>query len=91
MHGPVPLLAHSSLDDLTAVPDISLCSGSGIKSPILCNPGFLHSKCPPRVHRTCFCVQFIAEHTKVQEDSTKVIDFLSSILNLNLNLLLIAG
>ncbi|NP_001103389.1 nicotinic acetylcholine receptor subunit alpha 4 isoform 1 precursor [Bombyx mori] len=35
-------------------------------------PGFSHSACPPEVHRTCFCVRFIAEHTKMLEDSTKV-------------------
>ncbi|GBP52848.1 hypothetical protein EVAR_39011_1 [Eumeta japonica] len=34
-------------------------------------PGFSHSACPPEVHRTCFCVRFIAEHTKMLEDSTK--------------------
>lgn len=35
-------------------------------------PGFSHSACPPEVHRTCFCVRFIAEHTRMIEDSTKV-------------------
>ncbi|KAJ2951921.1 hypothetical protein O0L34_g4173 [Tuta absoluta] len=35
-------------------------------------PGFSHSSCPPEVHKTCFCVRFIAEHTKMIEDSTKV-------------------
>ncbi|XP_026496648.1 acetylcholine receptor subunit alpha-like isoform X1 [Vanessa tameamea] len=35
-------------------------------------PGFSHSACPPEVHRTCFCVRFIAEHTRMLEDSTKV-------------------
>nr|XP_034829518.1 acetylcholine receptor subunit alpha-like isoform X1 [Maniola hyperantus] len=35
-------------------------------------PGFSHSSCPPEVHRTCFCVRFIAEHTRMLEDSTKV-------------------
>lgn len=34
--------------------------------------GFSHSACPPEVHRTCFCVRFIAEHTRMLEDSTKV-------------------
>lgn len=49
---------------------------SGIKSPIIRNPpkppAFSHSYCPPEIHRSCFCVRFIAEHTKMQEDSTKV-------------------
>ncbi|CAG4993381.1 unnamed protein product [Parnassius apollo] len=34
--------------------------------------GFSHSACPPEMHRTCFCVRFIAEHTRMLEDSTKV-------------------
>lgn len=36
-------------------------------------PGFSHSSCPPEVHKTCFCVRFIAEHTRMLEDSTKVL------------------
>nr|XP_032296697.1 acetylcholine receptor subunit alpha-like isoform X3 [Drosophila virilis] len=71
VHGPLPQITHSSSDDLTAVPDLD-SGNSGMKSPILKNPAFSHSKCPPRVHRSCFCVRFIAEHTKMQEDSTKV-------------------
>lgn len=35
-------------------------------------PGFSHSACPPEVHKTCFCVRFIAEHTRMLEESTKV-------------------
>ncbi|CAH0407436.1 unnamed protein product [Chilo suppressalis] len=35
-------------------------------------PGFSHSACPPEVHRTCFCVRFIAAHTRMIEESTKV-------------------
>ncbi|XP_046983009.1 acetylcholine receptor subunit alpha-like [Schistocerca americana] len=35
-------------------------------------PAFPHSRCPPEVHRSCFCVRFIAEHTRMLEDSTKV-------------------
>lgn len=71
VHGPLPQLTHSSSEDLTAVPDLEI-GNTGIKSPILNNPAFSHSKCPPKVHRSCFCVRFIAEHTKMQEDSTKV-------------------
>lgn len=72
IHGPIPPVPHSESDDLTAVPDLDMGPPSGIKSPIINNPAFSHSKCPPRVHRSCFCVRFIAEHTKMQEDSTKV-------------------
>uniref|UniRef100_T1GB09 Uncharacterized protein n=1 Tax=Megaselia scalaris TaxID=36166 RepID=T1GB09_MEGSC len=76
IHGPIPPVPHSESDDLTAVPDLDMGPPSGIKSPILNNPAFSHNKCPPRVHRSCFCVRFIAEHTKMQEDSTKVLSFL---------------
>lgn len=72
IHGPIPSLTPSESVGMTAVPDLEV-GPSGIKSPILTNPGFSHTKCPPRVHRSCFCVQFIADHTKMQEDSTKVI------------------
>ncbi|XP_073972307.1 nicotinic acetylcholine receptor alpha4 isoform X3 [Rhodnius prolixus] len=40
--------------------------------PILRSPAFSHSRCPPNMHKSCFGVRFIAEHTKMQEDSTKV-------------------
>ncbi|XP_066906179.1 acetylcholine receptor subunit alpha-like [Halyomorpha halys] len=40
--------------------------------PLLRSPAFSHSRCPPNMHKSCFCVRFIAEHTKMQEDSTKV-------------------
>lgn len=62
-------MPQSESDDLSNVPDIDEC---GIKSPIIGNPAFSHSKCPPEIHRSCFCVRFIAEHTKLLEDSTKV-------------------
>ncbi|XP_023246454.1 acetylcholine receptor subunit alpha-like isoform X2 [Copidosoma floridanum] len=45
----------------------------GTKSPVLRPTStFSHSKCPPELHRSCICVRFIAEHTKMLEDSTKV-------------------
>lgn len=62
---PIP---QSESEDLTV-------SGEGdIKSPVLRNPGFSHSRCPPEIHKSCFCVRFIAEHTKMLEDSTKVLN-----------------
>ena len=30
------------------------------------------SRCSVTMHRTCVCVNFIAEHTRAKEDSTKV-------------------
>ncbi|KAH8320334.1 hypothetical protein KR074_009864 [Drosophila pseudoananassae] len=70
VHGSLPPLTHCSSDEIGS-PDIDIMS-SGIKSPMLTNPAFSHSKCPPKIHKSCFCVRFIAEHTKMQEDSTKV-------------------
>ncbi|XP_031631661.1 acetylcholine receptor subunit alpha-like isoform X1 [Contarinia nasturtii] len=70
IHGSMPM-PQSESDDLSNMPDIDNASG-GIKSPIINNPAFSHSKCPPEIHRSCFCVRFIAEHTKLLEDSTKV-------------------
>lgn len=65
IHGP-PALSHLGSD--CDEPD------GGIKSPgILLNPAFSHECCPPRMHKSCFCVRFIAEHTRMLEDSTKVI------------------
>lgn len=43
-----------------------------MKSPIMKNSGYSHQYCPVEIHRTCFCVRFIAEHTRMLEDSTKV-------------------
>ena len=43
-----------------------------MKSPIMKNSGYSHQYCPVVIHRTCFCVRFIAEHTRMLEDSTKV-------------------
>jgi len=34
-------------------------------------PTFDHSRCSVTMHRTCVCVNFIAEHTRAKEDSTK--------------------
>lgn len=69
IHGSTPM-PQSESDDLSNIPDIDNGS-SGIKSPIINNPAFSHSHCPPEIHRSCFCVRFIAEHTKLLADSTK--------------------
>ncbi|XP_037968157.1 acetylcholine receptor subunit alpha-like [Plutella xylostella] len=55
---------------LTGAPDLA---EDEALSPVPDPPvGFSHSACPPEVHRTCFCVRFIAEHTRMLEESTKV-------------------
>lgn len=71
IHGELPLAASES-ENLPQLTD-GREDGSGLKSPIIKNPAYSHQYCPPEVHRSCFCVRFIAEHTKLQEDSTKVI------------------
>jgi len=64
IHGPAVVMQSESTDELS----------DSNKSPVLRNPAFSHSSCPPEVHKSCFCVRFIAEHTKMLEDSTKVND-----------------
>ena len=34
-------------------------------------PPFDHSHCSPAMHKSCVCVNFIAEHTRAKEDATK--------------------
>lgn len=73
IHGPT-LLSPTS-DPETEEVDCDGCdeiSGSGRKSPIMTNPGYSHTHCPQDMHMSCFYIRFIAEHTKLLEDSTKV-------------------
>ena len=35
-------------------------------------PPYDHSNCSDRMHKSCACVSFIAEHTKAREEATKV-------------------
>ncbi|XP_077262153.1 nicotinic acetylcholine receptor alpha4 [Temnothorax americanus] len=72
IHGPPlpPLPLHTECEDLSVSGDAGI---EEVKSPALRSPPvFSHSRCPPEVHRSCICVRFIAEHTKMLEDSTKV-------------------
>ncbi|XP_055585962.1 acetylcholine receptor subunit alpha-like isoform X6 [Uranotaenia lowii] len=83
IHGPLQV-PHSESEELslstaadTAVPSAGSVGGGlsgGTKSPVFKHPSstFSHSGCPIEIHRSCFCVRFIAEHTKMLEDSTKV-------------------
>ncbi len=42
-------------------------------------PNGMHSaKCSADLHRSCFCVRFIAEHTRLKEESLRVRPFLFS-------------
>lgn len=77
IHGPTLLSPTSDLDAEEEV-DCEGCgaaqeiSGRGRKSPIITNPGYSHTHCPQEMHMSCFYIRFIAEHTKLLEDSTKV-------------------
>jgi len=72
IHGPplTPLPLRTERENLSVSGDAGI---EEVKSPVLRSPPvFSHSRCPPEVHRSCICVRFIAEHTKMLEDSTKV-------------------
>ncbi|XP_076226341.1 nicotinic acetylcholine receptor alpha4 isoform X1 [Nomia melanderi] len=72
IHGPPlpPLPLHTECEDLSVSGDAGI---EEVKSPVLRSPpAFSHSRCPPEIHKSCICVRFIAEHTKMLEDSTKV-------------------
>ncbi|XP_035915303.1 acetylcholine receptor subunit alpha-like isoform X1 [Anopheles stephensi] len=71
IHGPIQL-PHSESEELSMSTAADTAVPSGIKSPAFKQPAFSHSVCSTEVHRSCFCVRFIAEHTKMLEDSTKV-------------------
>ena len=45
-------------------------------------PPYDHSNCSNHLHKSCACVNFIAEHTKVREEATKVCSHLNIILQL---------
>ncbi|XP_076764433.1 nicotinic acetylcholine receptor alpha4 [Xylocopa sonorina] len=72
IHGPPlpPLPLHTECEDLSVSGEPVI---DEVKSPVLRSPPtFSHSRCPPEIHKSCICVRFIAEHTKMLEDSTKV-------------------
>uniref|UniRef100_A0A182J5T6 Neurotransmitter-gated ion-channel transmembrane domain-containing protein n=1 Tax=Anopheles atroparvus TaxID=41427 RepID=A0A182J5T6_ANOAO len=71
IHGPIPL-PHSESEELSMSTAADTAVPSGLKSPTFKQPAFSHAVCSTEVHRSCFCVRFIAEHTKMLEDSTKV-------------------
>ncbi len=45
----------------------------GVDSPAASMfPPYDHSNCSEQLHKSCACVNFIAEHTKAREEATKV-------------------
>lgn len=74
IHGPSAVTFGSLLTQELSPSEVNNADESN-KSPLMNNPAFLHSSCPPAMHKSCFCVRLIAEHTKMLEDSTKVIIF----------------
>lgn len=71
IHGPSAVTFSSLLSQELSSSEMNTMDDNN-KSPIMNNPAFLHSSCPPAMHKSCFCVRLIAEHTKMLEDSTKV-------------------
>ena len=60
------------IDPTQSTAPIVVTQQDRVKSPIMKNPGYSHLHCPTELHRSCFCVRFIAEHTRMLEDSVKV-------------------
>lgn len=60
------------IDPTQSTAPIVVTQQDRVKSPIMKNPGYSHQHCPTELHRSCFCVRFIAEHTRMLEDSVKV-------------------
>lgn len=74
IHGPISMESEEvtmSMSTLDVDPP-PVTQPDRVKSPIIKNPGYSHIHCPTELHRSCFCVRFIAEHTRMLEDSVKV-------------------
>lgn len=70
IHGPF-VMSHST--DTEEISEEMLDNGinsGGI--PVITDPTFSHADCPLEMHRSCLYVRFIAEHTRMLQDSTKV-------------------
>lgn len=75
IHGPISMESEEvtmSMSTLDVDPPPPTTQPDRVKSPIIKNPGYSHLHCPTELHRSCFCVRFIAEHTRMLEDSVKV-------------------
>lgn len=75
IHGPISMESEEitmSMSTLDVDPPPPATQPDRVKSPIIKNPGYSHLHCPTELHRSCFCVRFIAEHTRMLEDSVKV-------------------
>lgn len=75
IHGPISMESEEvtmSMSTLDVDPPPPVTQPDRVKSPIIKNPGYSHLHCPTELHRSCFCVRFIAEHTRMLEDSVKV-------------------
>ncbi|KAK7605574.1 hypothetical protein V9T40_007432 [Parthenolecanium corni] len=71
IHGPSGITFGSLLTQELSPSEVNNIDESN-KNPVTNIPAFLHSSCPPAMHKSCFCIRLIAEHTKMLEDSTKV-------------------
>ncbi|CRK89444.1 CLUMA_CG003190, isoform A [Clunio marinus] len=74
IHGPISMESEEVTMSMSTI-DVDpppVTQPDRVKSPIMKNPGYSHQHCPTELHRSCFCVRFIAEHTRMLEDSVKV-------------------
>lgn len=79
IHGPFNMSHSTDTEEITEeMLDNGINSGHGINTghgiPIIADPTFSHADCPLEMHRSCLYVRFIAEHTRMLQDSTKVSD-----------------
>lgn len=79
IHGPFVMSHSTETEEITEeMLDNGINSGHGIHGgssggiPVIADPTFSHVDCPLEMHRSCLYVRFIAEHTRMLQESTKV-------------------
>lgn len=71
IHGPFHMSHSTDTEEVTEeMLDNGINTGHGI--PVIADPTFSHADCPLEMHRSCLYVRFIAEHTRMLQESTKV-------------------
>lgn len=71
IHGPFVMSHSTDTEEITAeMLDNGINASHSI--PVIADPTFSHVDCPLEMHRSCLYVRFIAEHTRMLQDSTKV-------------------
>lgn len=72
IHGPFAMSHSTDTEEITAEMLDNGINSSHSHIPIIADPNFSHADCPLEMHRSCLYVRFIAEHTRLLQDSTKV-------------------